>query len=195
MGAKGWLIPAALFCGFLGGAAGNWCMSQCHRSATFETVRVTKDLLVAPLETPDKGCRVSADGAVTATGGLVANQVHGNVIVGRTILASANATQQRLENQEIAVEISAGSERGGEIVIRNRDSVFCPAKGPIAKGYVTFIGFDKNNQMPAIYTHDVGQGPQGRAFVVCAKPKTAAEPDPTTASQANQAGAEQEPLR
>jgi hypothetical protein len=171
MSAK-WLLPASLICGLIGGMLGNWMMPDRRNSATFETVRITKELFVVPGSTTDKGCRLSADGTVTATGGLIANQVRGNVIVGRSILASLNATQQSLENQEIAAEITANADRGGELILHNRDAVFCPAKGPVAKGHATFIGFDKNdNHAPAIYTQDIGQGVQGRAFVVCAKPK------------------------
>jgi len=79
---------------------------------TFETIRVTKDLLVPPDVTTDKGCRIRADGTITATGGFVAHQIRGNLIVGRSILASTNATQQALDNQKIAVEIFANEDRG-----------------------------------------------------------------------------------
>lgn len=195
MNAK-WLIPASLFCGVLGGMLGSWIMPDNQQSATFETVRVTKDLFVAPNLITEKGCRISADGTVTATGGLIANQVRGNVIIGHSLFASMNATQQSLENQEIAAEITANEDRGGELILRNRDGVLCPAKGPVNKGFATVLGFDKNNRVPTLFTQDLGQGPQGRAYVVCAKPKPAAKPEQeNTASQVNQPGVPQQPLR
>jgi hypothetical protein len=195
MNSKWWQLPAALLCGLLGGMIGSWLMPHAQNSATFETVRVTKDLVIAPNLIAEKGCRISADGTVTATGGLVANQIRGNLIVGRSLLASVNATQQTLENQLISVEIGAHEDRGGEIVLHNRDAAFCPSKGPAKKGFATYLGFDKGNQAPAIFTQDIAQGPQGRAFVVCAKPKPADKAEQETASQVNQQRPARQPVR
>jgi hypothetical protein len=168
-----WSLPASLVCGLIGGILGNYLMQEdmTRKSATFETVRVTKELVVAGEGSPEKGCRVSSDGAVTATGGLIANQVRGNLIVGRSLLATLNSTQQALEQQQIAAEITANPDRGGELIIRNREGVFCPLQGPSKQGFETFIGFDKNSHIPTIFTQHIGQGPQGRAYVVCMTPK------------------------
>lgn len=194
MNAK-WLLPASLLCGLIGGMVGHWIIpGQDQKTATFETVRVTKDLIVAPDGSADKGCRVSAEGTVTATGGLVANQIRGNLIVGRSLLATLNATQQSFEQQQIAVEMTANADRGGELILRNREGLFCPANGPAAQGFETFVGFDKTNHSPAIYMQNISQGAQGRAFVVCAKPQQRpANQQQETASQANQP-ASQSPL-
>ena len=195
MSSKWLLLSASLICGLIGGIIGNWIMLPNRNTATFETIRVTKDLLVSPDATMDKGCRISADGTITATGGFVAHQIRGNLIVGRSILASTNATQQTLDNQKIAVEISANEDRGGELILRNRDGILCPAQGPVTKGFATFLGFNKTNNAPAIYTQDISLGAQGRAFVVCAKPKPASKLELETASQANQAAPERRPDR
>jgi hypothetical protein len=190
-----WLLPASLLCGLVGGMAGHWVIpsSLDPKTATFETVRVTKDLIVAPDATTDKGCRIAAEGTITATGGLVANQIRGNLVVGRSILATLNATQQSLDQQQIAVEMTANADRGGELVIRNREGLLCPAAGPAKQGFETFIGFDKTNHSPAIFMQNNGQGDAGRAFVVCAKPqqRQPAQQHQETASQANQPASQQ----
>jgi hypothetical protein len=157
--------------GLIGGVVGRYVSPARPESATFETVLITKGLVVAPDASSEKGCRLSPDGTVTATSGLIANQVRGNVVMGHSLIASLNATQDSLENQQIAAEMSANTERGGLLVLRNREGNFCPAKGPVSKGYETFVGFDKNQGMPSIYTQNLAQGPQGLAFFVCVKPK------------------------
>jgi len=67
------------------------------------------------------------------------------------------------------------------LILRNRDGILCPAQGPATKGFATFLGFNKTNSAPAIYTQDISQGAQGRAFVVCAKLKPASKPELETA--------------
>lgn len=195
MNAK-WLLPASLICGLIGGMIGQWILpgKPESTSVTFESVRVTKDLVVAPANSPDKGCRMAVDGTITATGGLVANQVRGNLIVGRSILATLNATQQSLEQQQIAAEITANPDRGGELIIRNREGLFCPVNGPAVQGYETFIGFDKNNHIPTIFTQNIAQGQQGRAYVVCMAPK-AAKPQQQSQDPNGQANQSQSPLQ
>jgi hypothetical protein len=181
-------------CGLLGGAVGRYALPDKSQSPTFETVRITKGLFVAPDAKSETGCRILPDGTVTATGGLMANQVRSNVIVGRSLLASLNATQDSLQNQQIAVEISAAADRGGVLVLRNREGNFCPAKGPAGQGYETFVGFDKDNGAPSIYTQNIAQGPLGQSFFVCLKPKQAEQPL-ETASQTNTAAPQQSSLR
>lgn len=156
------------------------------KAATFETVQVTRELVVASSGKPEVGVRLVGDGTVTATGGLMGNQVRGNLIVGRSLIASLNATQQTLENQQIVAELKATPDRGGAMILRNPSGVFCPAKGPVTQGYETFVGFDRERGMPSIYTQDVAQGPQGRSFFVCMKPK----PATTGKEESNQARAE-----
>jgi hypothetical protein len=73
--------------GLIGGVVGRYVLPDNLKSATFETetVRITKGLTVAADASTEKGCRISADGTVTATGGLVANQVRGNIIIGHSL--------------------------------------------------------------------------------------------------------------
>lgn len=171
------LLPAALLVGMIGGMIGQWIMPG-PKSATFETVQVTKELIVAPSAQREAGCRLASDGTVTATGGLLANQVRGNLIVGHSLIASLNATQQSLDNQQIVAELTATPDRGGAMVLRSQSGVFCPSKGPANQGYETFVGFDRERGMPSIYTQDITQGAQGRSFFVCMKPQPAtAQPD------------------
>lgn len=153
---------------------------MCSKTTTFDTVRVTKELIVAPDGISEKGCRLAADGTVTATGGLIANQVRGNLIVGRSLLASLNATQESLENQQIAAEITASPAAGGGLVLRSQNGLFCPSKGRASQGFETFVGFNPEGGVPSIYTQDIALGPQGRSFFVCMKPKAqAAQTAPT----------------
>jgi hypothetical protein len=173
--------------GLVGGVIGRYVLPGSPRSATFETVQITKGLIVAPDGSSEKGCRISAEGTVTATGGLVANQVRGNVIIGRSLLASLNATQESLENQQIAAEISGSADRGGRLVLRNREGNFCPAKGPVSQGYETFVGFDKDKGLPSIYTQNIAQGPSGQSFFVCVKPRQT-EQSPRTAKTSEKSG-------
>ncbi len=192
---KKWLLlPASLICGLIGGMIGQWIIppGQNQKSVTFETVRVTKDLIVTPSDSPEKGCRLGADGTITATGGLVANQVRGNLIVGHSLLATLNATRQSLDQQQIAAELTANPECGGGLLLRSREGILCPANGPAVQGFETFIGFDKSSHGPAIFTQNIAQGPQGRAYVVCAtqQPKSP-QPQPDTASQTNQPSLQQ----
>jgi hypothetical protein len=177
-------VVLSLCAGLTGGVASRHLLPDNPQSATFETVRITKGLVVAPDATSEKGCRISSDGTVTATGGLIANQVRGNVVIGRSLIASLNATQDSLENQQIAGEMSATADRGGLLALRNRDGTFCPARGPASQGYETFVGFDKEKGQPSIYTQDIAQGPLGQSFFVCMKPKQN-EQLPRTASETN----------
>jgi hypothetical protein len=197
MNAK-WLLPTSLLCGLIGGMIGHWLIPdvQDQKTATFETVQVTKNLIVSADASADKGCRISAEGTITATGGLVANQVRGNLIVGHSLLATLNATQQSLEQQQIAVEMTANADRGGELILRNREGLFCPVRGPAKQGFETFLGFDKNNQTPSLFIHNIAQGPQGRAFVACVPEESllkarTSNPQQATVSQANQPAMQQ----
>ena len=187
-------VVLSLCSGLVGGVVGRYVLPDNPQSATFETVRITKGLIVAPDASTEKGCRLSADGTVTATGGLVANQVRGNIIIGRSLIASLNATQESLENQQIAAEMSATADRGGLLVLRNREGNFCPAKGPVSQGYETFIGFDKDKGQPSIYTQNIAQGPLGQSFFVCVKPRQN-EQSPRNASQTNVALPQQSSMR
>lgn len=212
------LIPACLVCGLVGGILGQWLVSMCQKTATFDTVRVTKELVVAPEGTTEKGCRLATDGTITATGGLIANQVRGNLIVGRSLLASLNATQESLENQQIAAEITASPNAGGGLVLRSQNGLFCPSKGRATQGFETVVAFNPEGGVPSIYTQDITQGPQGRSFFVCMKPKpqagqtaqaetpqarpeggTSARPEshgqPSRGESTSQARAESAPLR
>lgn len=72
-------VVLPLCCGLVGGVVGRYALPDNPQSPTFETVRITKGLIVAPDASTEKGCRISADGTMTATGGLVANQVRGNM--------------------------------------------------------------------------------------------------------------------
>lgn len=190
------LIPISLVSGLIGGVLGSWVMSAWQSSATFETVRVTKDLIVAPAGENEKGCRLSPNGTITATGGMVANQVRGNLVVGNSLIASLNATQQTLENQQIVAQMTAIPDRGGELVLRSRDGVFCPGVGPVVRGYETVLGFNKDNSTPTLYTRNVAQGEQGRAFLLCAKPKPQQQqqqPDAAAQQPYDQASRQQAP--
>jgi hypothetical protein len=180
--------------GLVGGVVGRYVLPDNPKSATFETVRITKGLIVAPDASTEKGCRICSDGTVTATGGLVANQVRGNIIIGRSLLASLNATQESLDNQQIAAEMSATADRGGLLVLRNREGNFCPAKGPVSQGYETFVGFDKDRGQPSIYTQNIAQGPVGQSFFVCVKPRQN-EQSPRTAGKANVPSPQQSSMR
>jgi hypothetical protein len=180
--------------GLIGGVVGHYVLPDNPKSATFETVRISKELVVAPDSSTEKGCRISSDGSVTATGGLVANQVRGNIIIGRSLLASLNSTQESLENQQIAAEMSATVDRGGLLVLRNREGNFCPAKGPVSQGYETFVGFDRDKGQPSIYTQNIAQGPLGQSFFVCVKPRRN-EQSPRTASQTNVGSPQQSSMR
>jgi len=173
---------ASLICGLIGGIVGQTFVGATQRSATFETVRVTKSLLVSADAAGSKGCRMASDGTMTATGGLVANQVRGNLIVGRALLASLEATRQTLQQQHIAAELTATADRGGGLVIRSRDGAFCPAEGPPTKGFETVVGFEGDGNAPAIYTQNIAEGRQGRSFVVCMKPRPAQPQRPETAA-------------
>ena len=195
MNAK-WLLPASLICGLIGGMVGQWIIpsGQNQKSVTFETVRVTKDMIVAPSDLPDRGCRLAADGTITATGGLVANQIRGNLIVGRSLLATLNATQQSLDQQQIAAELTANPESGGGLLLRSREGILCPANGPTAQGFETFVGFDKSSHSPSMYTQNIAQGPPGRAYLVCMTPKPKSsqpQSQPETANPTNQPSQQQ----
>jgi hypothetical protein len=182
------LLPVSLLCGFVGGVLGHWVVPG-SKTATFETVQVTRELIVTPKGQPEQGCRLVADGTVTATGGLIGNQIRGNLIVGRSLMASLNATQQTLDNQLIVAEISANPARGGTLVLRNQNGIYCPSRGKATQGYETFMGFDGERGVPAFYIQDIAQGPQGRAFFVCTKPQ------PPTQQQAQKTSPQQGDVR
>jgi hypothetical protein len=164
-------LTSGLACGFVGGLLACWVMSPDGKSATFETVRITKDLFVAPASAPEKGCRLDAGGTIVASGGLVANQIRGNLIVGQSVMATFNATQQSLDQQQIAAVMTANPELGGGLMLRSPEGIFCPAKGPSKQGFETFIGFDKASHAPAMFTQNNALGQEGRAYMICAAPK------------------------
>jgi hypothetical protein len=189
-----WSIVLPLTFGLLGGVAGRFITPAFGpKSATFETVHVTNSLIVSP-DASEKGCRMSSDGTVVATGGVVAHQVRGDLVIGRSLVASLNPTKDSLENQQIAGEMSATADRGGLLVLRNQEANLCPAKGPVSRGYETFLGFDKDKGTPSIYTQDIAQGPMGQSFFVCVKPKQG-ESKPQTANATNASSAEQPSMR
>ena len=179
------LLSVSLLCGFVGGVLGHWVVPG-PKTATFETVQVTRELIVTPKGQPEQGCRLLADGTVTATGGMIGNQIRGNLIVGRSLMASLNATQQTLDNQLIMAEISANPGRGGTLVLRNQNGIYCPSRGKATQGYETFIGFDGDRGVPSIYIQDIAQGPQGRAFFLCTKPQSPTQPQAQTQSPQQQ---------
>ena len=165
------LLPASLICGLIGGMIGHMLFSALPEDAEFKTVTVTDSLVIAPEADSEAGCRLSADGTVMATGGLVANQVRGNLIAGQSIVASLNATQQPLENQLILAELTASPAQGGMLIVRDLRGVKCPANGDIKEGFATFVGYDEKTGAPAMFVQDIAKGPAGRGLAVFALPK------------------------
>jgi len=157
----------SLVCGLAGGAGGAWFFGgSSGGDATFETLKVTKGILIQSGEAEGQGCKLLADGTATLTGGLIANQVRGQIFSGQNFLASTNPVNATLGDQQVMAQMTADPKSGGQIIARNRDATLIPAKGMQPQGSMAVIAFNAANGRPEIFTHDLAAGDLGRAFML-----------------------------
>ena len=151
----------------LGGLLGAWLFSRGENpNPTFESVTITKDLVVASGDGKGAGCRLRPDGTLTVTKGLLANQIRAQVISAQSVLASTNPLGASFDNQKILAQMTADPRSGGKIIALNLDATLVPAQGPSARGNVACIRFHPDNGRPEIFTHDLARGETGKSFML-----------------------------
>ncbi len=174
-------LPVVCVFALLGGVFGGWLFSNGENpNPTFESVTVTKDLIVASPDNMDSetgaGCRLRPDGTLTVTKGLLANQIRGQVIAAQSVLASANPLHASFDEQQIMAQMTADPKSGGKFVALNLDATLVPVRGASPKGSATCIRFHPENGRPEIFTHDLTLGEQGKSFMLSHNAKPAPGP-------------------
>lgn len=179
-------LPVVCFCAFVGGLLGSWLFSpKAELNPTFETVTVTGDLVVTDDEEQGAGCRLRADGTVTASQGVLANQVRAKVIAAQSILASTNPTTASFDHQQIMVQMTADPQSGGKVVAVNREATLIPSADAAQQGSAACIRFHPDNGRPEIFTHDLARGEVGKSYMV-AYGRAAIDNEPASASNASE---------
>ncbi len=173
-------LPLVCASALAGGVFGGWLFSPGeNRNPTFETVTVTKNLLVAQGPESEAGCRMFPDGTLSVSKGLLASQIRSQILASQTILASTNPLSASFDQQKIMAQMTADPRSGGKFLALNVDATLVPAQGAPAKGSVACIRFHPENGRPEVFTHDLAQGEQGKSFMLAYKqndPRTAEAP-------------------
>ncbi len=164
--------------GLLGGTLGAWLFSGNESDPTFKTVTVTDSLIVKTEDSTGAGCKLLPDGTATLTGGLIANQVRGQVFSGQSFLASTNPLSATLGDQKVMAQMTADPNSGGQLIARSREATLVPAQGAPALGNMAVIAFNRQNGKAEIFTQDVAAGDAGRSFMLSMRPR-AAQPSDT----------------
>ena len=137
---------------------------------TFESVTITEDLVVASGCKEGAGCRMRPDGTLTATKGLLTNQIRGQVVSAQSSLASTNPLNASLDDQQILAQMVADPRSGGRLVALNLDAAMVPSQGPPPRGTSACIGFHPGSGRPEIFTQDLARGEAGKSFVLSVRP-------------------------
>ena len=156
---------------FAGGVVGGWYFAPSENAnPTFETVTVTDGLWVAKSRESAAGCRLGSDGTVTASQGMLANQIRASVIGAQSILASSNPLSASFDDQQILAQMTADPQAGGKIIALSPDAALVPAAGAPKKGMAACIRFHPQSGQPELFTHDLARGESGKSYMVAYKP-------------------------
>ncbi len=160
-------------CAWLGGSSGGWLFSP-GEHARFETVHVTGNFVVGADAQQGEGCRLLPCGTLTATRGIMANQIRGQVVSCQSLFAATNPLSASFDDQEILAQIVADPQSGGRIVALNRAATLVPRRGAPTGGQAARIRFHPQNGAPEVFTHDLAQGEAGKAFMLSMRPEVVA---------------------